>query len=99
MNINNLFSVLPEQPIVLDQWGRQLNGTMLGPKLEGDNVMITCRVVGGEMTNLFSHFMIHIYIFICIYIKHNIYINTHTRLKYGIQNINEEKTQIYIYYI
>jgi len=40
--------VLPEQPIILDRWGRQLNGTQLGPKQEGDDIVITCRVVGGK---------------------------------------------------
>ncbi|XP_063702814.1 hemicentin-2-like [Culicoides brevitarsis] len=40
--------ILPEQPIVLDRWGVQLNGTKLGPKQEGDDLMITCRVVGGR---------------------------------------------------
>ncbi|XP_037957726.1 neural cell adhesion molecule 1-A [Teleopsis dalmanni] len=40
--------VLPEQPIILDRWGRQLNGTKLGPKQEGDDIVITCRVVGGR---------------------------------------------------
>lgn len=44
----NFFPVLPEQPIVLDRWGVQLNGTKLGPKQEGDDLMITCRVVGGK---------------------------------------------------
>ncbi|KAL9931118.1 sidestep II transmembrane protein isoform 2-T3 [Glossina fuscipes fuscipes] len=38
--------ILPEQPIILDRWGRQLNGTKLGPKQEGDDIVITCRVVG-----------------------------------------------------
>ncbi|XP_055848345.1 uncharacterized protein LOC129913608 isoform X2 [Episyrphus balteatus] len=40
--------ILPEQPIILDRWGRQLNGTQLGPKQEGDDIVITCRVVGGR---------------------------------------------------
>lgn len=40
--------VLPEQPLILDRWGRQLNGTQLGPKQEGDDIVITCRVVGGK---------------------------------------------------
>uniref|UniRef100_A0A336MAP7 CSON014513 protein n=1 Tax=Culicoides sonorensis TaxID=179676 RepID=A0A336MAP7_CULSO len=43
-----MHSILPEQPIVLDRWGVQLNGTKLGPKQEGDDLMITCRVVGGR---------------------------------------------------
>ncbi|XP_034667123.1 neural cell adhesion molecule 1 isoform X1 [Drosophila subobscura] len=40
--------ILPEQPIILDRWGRQLNGSQLGPKQEGDDIVITCRVVGGR---------------------------------------------------
>ncbi|XP_026480006.1 hemicentin-1-like [Ctenocephalides felis] len=40
--------VPPEIPAVLDRWGRQLNGTQLGPHEEGDDVMLTCRVVGGR---------------------------------------------------
>ncbi|XP_055540205.1 uncharacterized protein LOC129726939 isoform X1 [Wyeomyia smithii] len=40
--------VLPEQPVVLDRWGRLMNGTKLGPKEEGDDVVITCRVSGGR---------------------------------------------------
>ncbi|KAH8306629.1 hypothetical protein KR044_001136, partial [Drosophila immigrans] len=40
--------ILPEQPLILDRWGRQLNGTELGPKQEGDDIVITCRVVGGR---------------------------------------------------
>ncbi|GLG98679.1 Uncharacterized protein GBIM_05288 [Gryllus bimaculatus] len=37
----------PEQPVVLDHWGRQLNATV-GPHDEGDDVMLTCRVIGGK---------------------------------------------------
>ncbi|XP_058446543.1 nephrin-like isoform X2 [Malaya genurostris] len=40
--------VLPEQPVVLDRWGRLMNGTKLGPKEEGDDIVITCRVSGGR---------------------------------------------------
>ncbi|XP_055600251.1 nephrin-like [Uranotaenia lowii] len=40
--------VLPEQPVVLDRWGRLLNGTKLGPLEEGDDVVVTCRVSGGR---------------------------------------------------
>ncbi|CAO1351340.1 unnamed protein product [Diamesa hyperborea] len=40
--------ILPEHPVVLDRWGRQLNRTQIGPKQEGDDIMITCRVVGGR---------------------------------------------------
>ncbi|XP_037038777.1 hemicentin-1 isoform X2 [Bradysia coprophila] len=38
----------PEHPLVLNRWGRQLNGTILGPMEEGDDIMLTCRVVGGR---------------------------------------------------
>lgn len=37
----------PEQPTILDKWGRQLNGTV-GPHEEGDDVILTCRTVGGH---------------------------------------------------
>ncbi|CAD7086100.1 unnamed protein product [Hermetia illucens] len=40
--------ILPEQPIILNRWGQVLNGTELGPKQEGDDIVITCRVVGGR---------------------------------------------------
>lgn len=50
----SLISVLPEQPIILDRWGRQLNGTILGPKQEGDDIVITCRVVGGMSKTILS---------------------------------------------
>ncbi|XP_034239115.1 neural cell adhesion molecule 2-like [Thrips palmi] len=39
--------VPPEPPAVLDQRGRQLNSTV-GPHREGDNISLTCRVVGGK---------------------------------------------------
>ncbi|XP_054258720.1 nephrin-like [Macrosteles quadrilineatus] len=39
--------VPPEYPAIFDRYGRQLNGT-LGPYKEGDNVSLTCRVVGGR---------------------------------------------------
>ncbi|XP_047105067.1 neural cell adhesion molecule 2-like [Schistocerca piceifrons] len=39
--------VLPEAPQVLDRLGRRLNAT-LGPLLEGDDIVLTCRVVGGK---------------------------------------------------
>uniref|UniRef100_A0A182PQZ2 Uncharacterized protein n=1 Tax=Anopheles epiroticus TaxID=199890 RepID=A0A182PQZ2_9DIPT len=41
------WEVLPEHPVVLSQWGQQLNSTKLGPKEEGDDIVLTCRVVGG----------------------------------------------------
>jgi hypothetical protein len=43
-----LFTVLPEQPVVLDRWGRQLNSTKIGPMQEGEDIILSCRVVGGE---------------------------------------------------
>lgn len=43
-----LISVLPEQPVVLDRWGRQLNSTKIGPMQEGEDIILSCRVVGGE---------------------------------------------------
>ncbi|XP_011496554.1 PREDICTED: hemicentin-1 [Ceratosolen solmsi marchali] len=39
--------VPPEQPAILDMWGRILNGTS-GPYKEGDNLSLTCRVTGGS---------------------------------------------------
>ncbi|CRL00448.1 CLUMA_CG013711, isoform A [Clunio marinus] len=40
--------ILPEQPVVLDRWGRQLNSTKIGPKQEGEDIILSCRVVGGR---------------------------------------------------
>lgn len=46
-------TVPPEYPLVLNRWGLQLNGTTLGPMEEGDDIQLTCRVVGGKLkTNL-----------------------------------------------
>lgn len=42
-----LIAVPPEQPTILDKWGRQLNGTV-GPHEEGDDITLTCRTVGGH---------------------------------------------------
>ncbi|KAJ8924236.1 hypothetical protein NQ315_007027 [Exocentrus adspersus] len=39
--------VPPEQPTILDKWGRQLNGTV-GPHEQGDDITLTCRTVGGH---------------------------------------------------
>ncbi|XP_068081758.1 neural cell adhesion molecule 2 [Anabrus simplex] len=39
--------VPPEHPSVFDRWGRQLN-TTVGPHDEGDDVHLTCRVIGGK---------------------------------------------------
>jgi hypothetical protein len=33
---------------VLDRWGRQLNSTKIGPMQEGEDIILSCRVVGGE---------------------------------------------------
>ena len=41
-------SVLPENPIILDRWGRNINRTTIGPMEEGDDVILSCRVVGGK---------------------------------------------------
>lgn len=41
-------AVLPDTPVVLDRWGSILNSTTIGPKEEGDDIMLTCRVVGGR---------------------------------------------------
>lgn len=51
------FPVPPEYPLVLNRWGRQLNGTILGPMEEGDDIMLTCRVVGGKPRNKFNAFV------------------------------------------
>lgn len=40
-------TVPPEQPTILDKWGRLLNGTV-GPHREGDDITLTCRTVGGH---------------------------------------------------
>lgn len=50
-----LFAVLPEHPVVLNRWGRQLNGTLLGPKEEGDDIVLNCRVIGGKCVTLSHH--------------------------------------------
>ncbi|XP_044745589.1 neural cell adhesion molecule 2 [Coccinella septempunctata] len=39
--------VPPEQPTIFDKWGRQLN-TTVGPHEEGDDIILTCRTVGGH---------------------------------------------------
>ncbi|XP_055592434.1 nephrin-like [Uranotaenia lowii] len=38
----------PEAPVILDRWGRVINSTIIGPKEEGDDILLTCRVVGGR---------------------------------------------------
>lgn len=45
--IDSFFAVPPEQPTILDRWGRHLNGT-IGPHEEGEDVTLTCRTVGGH---------------------------------------------------
>jgi hypothetical protein len=35
---------------VFNRWGRQLNSSLLGPKEEGDDIVLTCRVVGGNVS-------------------------------------------------
>ena len=44
-------SVLPEAPIVLDRWGREINGTVLGPLEQDDSLIITCRTIGGILNS------------------------------------------------
>ncbi|CAH0551848.1 unnamed protein product [Brassicogethes aeneus] len=39
--------VPPEQPTILDKWGRQLNNSV-GPHEAGDDITLTCRTVGGH---------------------------------------------------
>ncbi|CAK1602643.1 unnamed protein product [Parnassius mnemosyne] len=46
--IFNAFAVPPEKPVVVDRWGRVINTTTLGPHEEGDDVLLTCRVLGGR---------------------------------------------------
>lgn len=50
-------SVPPEDPVVLDGWGRPLNSSTIGPKEEGDDVTLTCRVIGGM--NIKCFFFLH----------------------------------------
>jgi len=38
---------MPEPPLVLDRWGRQLNSSTIGPMDEGDFLILVCRVLGG----------------------------------------------------
>ena len=49
------FLVLPENPIILDRWGRIINRTTIGPMEEGDDVILSCRVVGGKYYWLYLH--------------------------------------------
>lgn len=48
INIYSFLTVLPEQPVVLDRWGGPLNGSKIGPVHENDDIMLSCRVVGGK---------------------------------------------------
>ncbi|CAO1381292.1 unnamed protein product [Diamesa tonsa] len=51
------YTVLPEPPIILDRWGRIINRTTVGPMEEGDEIILTCRVVGGRPQPQVSWFM------------------------------------------
>lgn len=42
-----IFIVPPERPMIVDSRG-PLNGTQIGPMLEGDNLVLNCRVLGGK---------------------------------------------------
>lgn len=54
-------SVLPENPIILDRWGRNINRTTIGPMEEGDDVILSCRVIGGEyFIFIVAHFQIDV---------------------------------------
>jgi len=50
-----MHKVLPDTPIILDRWGRNINRTTIGPMEEGDDVIVSCRVVGGEFVPSLSH--------------------------------------------
>jgi hypothetical protein len=39
----------------LDRWGRDINRTTIGPMEEGDDVILSCRVVGGKLVFLLLH--------------------------------------------
>lgn len=60
--------VPPEYPLVLNRWGHQLNGTILGPMEEGDDIVLTCRVTGGKPRNSIPS---HSYIFFISLLIHN----------------------------
>lgn len=47
-----LLVVPPEKPTLYDRWGRQLNKSV-GPHDEGDDVQLTCRVIGGKYSMRF----------------------------------------------
>ncbi|KFB43447.1 AGAP008320-PA-like protein [Anopheles sinensis] len=42
--------ILPSQPVILDRWGRVINSTIIGPKEKGDDITLTCGVVGGKLS-------------------------------------------------
>lgn len=50
-------TVLPENPIILDRWGRVINRTTIGPMEEGDDVILSCRVIGGKYEHQLSDSM------------------------------------------
>ncbi|KAK0090771.1 hypothetical protein PV325_003791 [Microctonus aethiopoides] len=39
-----------KQPVILDRFGRIVNGS-IGPEKEGDDLILTCRVTGGSFSN------------------------------------------------
>lgn len=49
--------VPPEPPVILDRWGRVINSTTIGPKEEGDDLLLTCRVVGGNLSKFKSNLL------------------------------------------
>lgn len=52
MRVYFIFIVPPERPMIVDSRG-PLNGTQIGPMLEGDNLVLNCRVLGGKSLILF----------------------------------------------
>ena len=65
--------VLPENPIILDRWGRIINRTTIGPMEEGDDVILSCRVVGGKLIFLLLH-DVSSGTFCCCYFFKNLFI-------------------------
>lgn len=55
-------TVPPEPPVILDRWGRVINSTTIGPKEEGDDLLLTCRVVGGNLSKFKSLLFIGYYL-------------------------------------
>jgi hypothetical protein len=50
---------------VLDRWGRQLNSTKIGPMQEGEDIILSCRVVGGKVLVLCKMVIGGFYFILC----------------------------------